>query len=39
MNTAVILLDKLQELTSINQFTLDLLRLGDIRVRLRSVLD
>ena len=38
-NTVVFLLDKLQEITRKNQYTLDLLRLGDIRVRLRSVLD
>ena len=31
--------DKLQELTRKNQYPLDLLRLGDIRVRLGLVLD
>ena len=39
LNTVVLLLDKLQELTRINQYTLDLLRMGDIRVRLRLLLD
>ena len=39
LKTFVLLLDKLQELTRINQYTLDLLRLGDIKVILRSVLD